>query len=136
MSVFILYKIMKNYIIILLVASAALSGCKSKKPAASGSNTQERGPVASTTSSNSADEMTIGTNTGKVSHKYRATGCATVILLTQEGNELTLIPKDKLKSEFDVDGLEVRFNYRTLRMAQPEGCSVGQPAEITELSKK
>jgi hypothetical protein len=54
----------------------------------------------------------------------------------QDETELTLIPKDKLPSEMDVDGLEVKFNYRTLRMAQPEGCTTGQPAEITDLSKK
>ena len=39
---------------------------------------------------------------GKVSHQYRASGCATVIIIPASGdvNEITLIPKDKLASEF------------------------------------
>jgi hypothetical protein len=59
-----------------------------------------------------------------------------VIIFTQDGSEVTLIPKDKLAKEFDVDGLEVQFNYHALKMPQPEGCTVGMPAEISELTKK
>jgi hypothetical protein len=74
---------------------------------------------------------------GKVSHKYRASGCNTVIEVKLEGDEIqTLIPKDKLAADFDIDGLEVYFNFLVLRMPQPKGCSVGQPAEINDLLKK
>jgi hypothetical protein len=77
-----------------------------------------------------------GNTTGKVSHKYRSTGCATVIVFNQDGTEMTLIPKDKLPKEYDVDGMEIKFNYHSLKMANPQGCNVGMPAEITEISKK
>ncbi|MCW3105058.1 MAG: hypothetical protein JWO09_3498 [Bacteroidetes bacterium] len=54
----------------------------------------------------------------------------------KDGTEMTLIPKDKLASEYDVDGLEIAFNYHPLKMPNPAGCTVGMPAEITDLSKK
>jgi hypothetical protein len=78
----------------------------------------------------------MGNTMGTVSHKYRPTGCATVIIVKQEEEEITLIPKDKLAKEFDVDGKQIMFNYHTLKMPQPEGCAVGMPAEITDISKK
>lgn len=116
----------------------AFTACKSKKNTASAASS-----ATSTTSSsgnnpaNSSSLVTATGNTsGKVSHQYRSAGCATVIICTQDGTELTLIPKEKLAKEFDVDGLEVQFNYHTLKMPQPAGCTVGMPAEITELSKK
>jgi hypothetical protein len=77
-----------------------------------------------------------GTTTGKVSHKYKAGGCSAVIVFMQDGTEVTIIPKDKLAKEFDVDGLEISFNYHTLKMPQPAGCTVGMPAEVTDISKK
>jgi hypothetical protein len=54
----------------------------------------------------------------------------------KDGTEVTLIPKDKLASEYDMDGLEITFNYHPLKMPNPAGCTVGMPAEITDLSKK
>jgi hypothetical protein len=47
-----------------------------------------------------------------------------------------LIPRDTLSPEFDIDGLEIFFNYRKLKMPNPKGCSVGIPAEIKDISKK
>jgi hypothetical protein len=74
---------------------------------------------------------------GKVSHRYRTAGCNTVIeVKLEEGEIQTLIPKDKLSQEFDVDGTELYFNFLVLRMPQPEGCKIGQPAEITDIVKK
>jgi hypothetical protein len=75
---------------------------------------------------------------GKVSHRYRATGCNTVIevKLEGEGEIQTLIPKDKLAKEIDVDGKEIYFNFLLLRMPQPQGCNVGQPADITDIVSK
>jgi hypothetical protein len=74
---------------------------------------------------------------GKVSHQYRAGGCATVIIVARENQDkpLTLIPREPLSSEFDIDGLAIKFNYLTLKMRNPNGCLVGIPAEITNVSK-
>jgi hypothetical protein len=73
---------------------------------------------------------------GKVSHQYRNTGCNTVIVVANSEGDITLIPKDKLEAKFDKDGLNIYFNYQTLRMPQPQGCNVGMPAEITDISLK
>jgi hypothetical protein len=73
---------------------------------------------------------------GKVSHKYKATGCATVIIVEGASDPLILIPKDKLPSDIDVDGLEISFNYHTLRIPQPKGCNEGIPALIKDITKK
>jgi hypothetical protein len=122
---------MKKYILFLLISSLAVTACKSKKAttASTTSTTTTPTPAAMTT-------RTEGNTSGKVSHQYRATGCATVIVFNNEGTEMTLIPKDKLPAEFDVDKLEIKFNYHTLKMANPAGCNVGIPAEITDISKK
>jgi hypothetical protein len=140
---------MKKYFLILGVVLIVVS-CKSKKDAnGAQNNSVPAGPTtttvtttetitATTTESKPATEMSVpvGNTIGKVSHKFRATGCATVIVIDQDGNELVLIPKDKLAKDLDVDGLQISFNYRTLKMPQPAGCSKGIPAEITEISKK
>lgn len=121
---------MKKYIFFLLISSLTVTACKSKKETtASSSASTTTTPAAMTT-------RTEGNTSGKVSHQYRATGCATVIVFNNEGTEMTLIPKDKLPVEFDVDKLEIKFNYHTLKMANPEGCNAGIPAEITDISKK
>lgn len=90
-------------------------------------------PVENNTSAqpvNNVENKTLG----KVSHRYRTMGCNTVIEVKLEGDEIqTLIPKDKLAQEFDIDGTEIYFNFLVLRMPQPEGCTLGQPAEITEI---
>lgn len=80
------------------------------------------------------DERTIGT----VSHQYRKDGCATVIIVKIDGKDkpLTLIPSEALTSEIDVDGQKVRFNYQLLKMRNPDGCTVGIPAEISNISKQ
>ncbi|MBK7183187.1 MAG: hypothetical protein IPH89_09735 [Bacteroidetes bacterium] len=102
---------MKSYLIILSIVVSIFTSCKTKE---------------TTTSS------TMGKTSGKVSHEYKAGGCSAVIV-TSDG--ITLIPKDALKKEFDVDGLEVTFDYLTLKMPQPAGCTTGMPAEITNLGK-
>ena len=79
-----------------------------------------------------------GATLGKVSHQYRATGCATVVIVKQEdvSDPITLIPRDTLAPAFDMDGLEIWFNYRPLKMRNPAGCKVGMPAELTDITKK
>ena len=76
--------------------------------------------------------------TGKVSHQYKATGCATVVIIKIEGEENPgiLIPSTKLPDGLDVDGKEIMFDYRTLKMPNPPGCTVGIPAELTNIKSK
>jgi hypothetical protein len=114
---------MKIHIMLLAAVLSFGTACKSKKE------------VAST---NKETKAAIGKITGKVSHQYRASGCATVVITANPdgGEELTLIPSVKLASEFDVDGLQISFDYITLRMPQPEGCTKGVPAEFSNISKK
>jgi hypothetical protein len=119
---------MKKYIFFLLITSLAATSCKSKK--------ETTASAASTSTPAAMTSRTDGNTTGKVSHQYRAGGCATVIVFNNEGTEMTLIPKDKLPAEFDVNMMEIKFNYHTLKMANPAGCNVGIPAEITEITKK
>ncbi|MBN8696879.1 MAG: hypothetical protein J0L87_10125 [Bacteroidetes bacterium] len=102
---------MKSYLIIFTIVATLLTSCKTKEA----------------TTSN-----TMGKTSGKVSHEYKAGGCSAVIV-TSDG--VTLIPKDALKKEFDVDGLNVTFDYITLKMPQPAGCTTGIPAEISNLGK-
>lgn len=73
---------------------------------------------------------------GMVSHQFRVTGCATVIVVAGTTPPLILIPKNKLPDNMDVDGLEISFNYRKLKMPQPVGCSKGIPAELNDIKKK
>ncbi|MBL7889591.1 MAG: hypothetical protein JNL24_08565 [Bacteroidia bacterium] len=102
---------MKSYLIIFTIVASIITSCKTKE---------------ATTSS------AMGKTSGKVSHEYKAGGCSAVII-TSDG--VTLIPKDALKKEFDVDGLNVTFDYITLKMPQPAGCTTGIPAEISNLGK-
>ena len=41
-----------------------------------------------------------------------------------------------LADDMDKDGLNIYFDYQPLKMKNPEGCNVGIPAEITNISKK
>lgn len=80
---------------------------------------------------------TKGATLGKVSFKYKEGGCTSVIIMKgEDGAESVLIPKDKLDSKFDKDGLEIYFDYAALRMPNPAGCVTGRPAEISNLSIK
>ncbi len=110
---------MKNLILFLVIVSASSFGCKSKQ---NGINPALVG-------------VPRGTTLGKVSHQYAATGCPTVVIVKAD-EPITLIPKEALSSEFDVDGLEIYFDYKTLKIRNPAGCSVGIPAAITNVSKK
>ncbi|MGQ0829298.1 MAG: hypothetical protein ACT4ON_13000 [Bacteroidota bacterium] len=100
--------------------------------------------VASCTSNKKAgtstvikDEVQANPKTkGKISHQYRATGCSTVVIVDASVLDapLVLIPKDKLPSGLDINGLEISFNYRTLKMPNPPGCNTGIPAEIKDIT--
>jgi len=79
--------------------------------------------------------LTKGATLGKVSHKYKASGCSPVIIVPGDP-EMVIIPKDKLDGKFDKDGLEIYFDYHPLKMANPPGCTTGIPAEVTNVCKK
>lgn len=82
-------------------------------------------------------EVQTGATLGKVSHQHRETGCATVVIVhKEEPQDLTLIPVDTLPKKYDTDGLEIYFNYHTLKIKNPAGCNVGIPAKIIDISKK
>lgn len=91
-------------------------------------------------SSNSTKEITnhTGVTLGQVSHKYRATGCSTVVIVNWQSPEeqIVLIPLDTLSSEYDIDGIEIYFNYQPLKRMNPVGCTVGFPAKLSDISKK
>jgi hypothetical protein len=128
--------LMKNYMIVTVLFVVMATACKTKKSGSSASAAKSTTTTTTTLTEPASQAPITGSTMGTVSHKYRKTGCSTVILVKQDDNEITLIPKDKLASQFDVDGMVILFNYHTLRMPQPEGCTTGQPAEVTDISKK
>lgn len=111
------------------IIMSVMIACKTKEKAAS---TASAAPQTVTADSSAPK------TTGKVSHQYKDTGCATVVIvkLAGEENPMTLIPKDKLPDNMDVDGKEIMFDYRPLKMPNPKGCTIGIPAELTNLKAK
>jgi len=102
-------------------------GCKTKKNiGVPETNTTDKGT------------STLAKTAGRVSHQFRTTGCATIIIVKTKdtANPIILIPRDPLPHELDVNGLEISFNYHTLRIPQPPGCDKGIPANISDLKKK
>ncbi len=82
------------------------------------------------------DSLLPPKHNGKVSHQFKAKGCASVIIIKQVEGDIILIPKTPLPKALDKNNLEIKFDYRILRMPNPKGCEKGQPAEITNCSKK
>ena len=74
-----------------------------------------------------------GKTKGTVSHKYKNTGCNTVVIISKDGVETTLIPHPALSVNFDQEGREIYFTFRKLRIHNPEGCTAGTPAEINNV---
>jgi hypothetical protein len=59
-----------------------------------------------------------------------------IIVQNKNTNDsLMLIPR-LLGNEFDVDKMEIYFDYRILRMPTPKGCDKGIPVDVTNVSKK
>lgn len=115
---------MKFYIFLSTICLFFAVSCSSNKKTSTSTAVKEDVPVNSKT-------------TGKISHQYSATGCSTVVIVPSSVLDapILLIPKDKLPADLDKDGLEISFNYRTLRMPNPPGCNVGIPAEIKDVTK-
>lgn len=102
---------------ILILLSTFFVACKTKQP------------IVNTT--------TEATNTAKtkgvVSHKYKTTGCGSVVIITYNDKEVVLIPRDGIDKKFDIDGKTIFFNFRKLRMPNPAGCTEGTPAELKDV---
>jgi len=114
---------MRFFVLLIAISLALFPGCKVRHKVVKQATTETLAPK--------------GNSEGKVSHMYRQTGCATVVIVKKEGQEdITLIPKDTLAKEFDIDGLEIYFNYHLLKMKNPAGCNAGIPAQLTDISKK
>ncbi len=131
---------MKSIITLVAVISMSFVSCKTPKVASTNSITTNTTLTTSTnlsTETSSATGDNQGVYVGKLSHQYKSTGCETVIIIASHDDvaEMTLIPKDKLSKDVDVDGQLIRFDYRPLKMPQPAGCNVGMPAEITNITK-
>jgi hypothetical protein len=116
---------MKQIVSFIGLSMLLISGCKSK---------QQINTI------NTEEKKTAQTNiktVGRVSHRNRETGCNTVIIVQNKDNtdSLMLIPR-LLLNEFDVDKMEIYFDYRILRMPNPKGCKEGVPVEVSNVSKK
>lgn len=109
----------------------------SSTPGVSGTTTTTTTTTTMETTNTTASSPNQGAHAGKVSHKYRAGGCETVIVIMAHDDvaEITLIPKDKLNKDIDVEGQTITFDYQPLKMPQPAGCTVGIPAEISNVTK-
>ncbi len=114
---------MKYFILPLIVLTFIFTSCKTKE-------------ISTQQTDNNVQVNQTALYSGKVSHKYRETGCKTIILVSSTDEPLILIPSQDLPDKFDKDGLEIFFNYRTLRIKNPAGCTVGIPAEVSDISVK
>jgi hypothetical protein len=133
--------VVSSITIVLLLTSTC--GQKKKEEA---SSVAIADPVKQDTTKNAPPETTVvpakqsarpEKTSGLVSHKFMNKGCPTVILVAEPaGDTLVLIPRDALMQDYDVDGLQILFNYRLLKMRSRPGCDKGIPAEITSISKK
>lgn len=71
---------------------------------------------------------------GIVSLELKKNGCAALVKgFTPDGEELVLIPNKPL-GNLEKEGQKIKFHFRLLRMPQPEGCTKGVPAELTDLT--
>jgi len=114
---------MRTTLLILAAIVTLATACKTKQQGSGCCSNHQAGAV--------------GQTSGKVSHEYKADGCNTIIIVASAdgGEDQILIPSNQLAKEFDKDGLEIKFNFRLLKMPNPEGCVRGNVAEITDISK-
>ncbi len=76
----------------------------------------------------------LGTNLGYVSHQFRLTGCKSVIAIPTNEDTSYIIPVPELEESLDIDGQYYHFNYRPLKIKNPDGCMTGIPAEVYDIS--
>lgn len=111
-----------NFLIFAIIVFSIIVGCKTVHKTEIKNNSISTNSKFETSSS------------GIVSLHYLKDGCGAVVKLRNNEENLTLIPTPALDSVFAKEGLVIFFNYRLLRMKNPDGCLVGLPAELTEIS--
>ena len=67
---------------------------------------------------------------GVVTTKFGENKCYPVIRVNNKSENVILIPIPPLDSIYMKDGLKISFDYRLLRIKNPDGCIEGIPAEI------
>jgi len=119
----------KSTLFLLATIGLLTLSCKPKKATAS---TPAPAQTPSTVAANEKPKTT-----GKVSHEFAATGCGTVVIVQNPngGDPQILIPSPQLGA-FDVEGQQISFHYRPLKMKNPAGCMKGFPAELTDITKQ
>ena len=75
-----------------------------------------------------------GKTIGMVSQQYKAEGCSTVIFIINQAETLCLLPVRGFDAKYNKDKLKISFDYLPLRMKNPEGCNIGIPAEISNIT--
>lgn len=75
-------------------------------------------------------------DTGWVSHRYSSSGGRVVIMTNKvmNGDTLMFTPMQGL-GEFDVDGLEISFNYAPLGIRHLKGCGKAEPVLLRNIKK-
>ncbi len=77
--------------------------------------------------------------TGKVTYLVNGNSCLSVLILDANQdteNKLILIPRAALADNMAKEGILISFNYRPLKMKNPEGCLKGIPAELSNVVLK
>ncbi len=119
-------KTLKSPALLLCLLLPVAFACKSKKADAGISNPA---PVA-------VVETGKALTTGKITHEFASTGCGAVIVVSNPGADpMILIPYPKL-TDFDVDGKEIKFHYQPLKIKNPDGCTKGFPARLSDVAWK
>ena len=72
---------------------------------------------------------------GLVSSMYKAENCSYVILEGKKGEGAILTPHN-LPSEFQKDGIKVKFKYHPVRVKNKEGCIKGKAVYLDEIKLK
>ncbi len=81
-------------------------------------------------------KLTKGSIHGIVSHKLQNEGCKTLIIVVRENQDkpMILIPIEGLEQKFDKDNQKISFDYLPLKVKNPEGCNIGIPVSISNVS--
>jgi hypothetical protein len=110
------------YVLLILPSEA----CKSKQ------KTETSAPASISTVNN---QDTNPKTTGTISHTYSKCGTVIVVPDPKGGAPTILIPGTSI-GEFDIEGIEISFHYHPLKRKNPDGCMIGFPVSIFDISKK
>jgi hypothetical protein len=110
-------KILNLYKTVLLFFLLPFCGCKARLP------------IETIPLTKSDSEKT----TGIVSHEFYKNGCETVIIIKNDSGDLILSPIEKLDTKFDIEGLQINFNYKLSKRPKSNNCLEGLPAFLSEI---